>query len=129
MQKDWQVGKARVLEWRVSQIAAFVLPLVVLTSTVSVEAARLHDPTRPETASVRLNTVNHSVPRLEMILSGVTRQLAVINGQELGVGDRGEGFIVQKIERDAVLIKMTGRSPGRSVVTLRLNGMAKELHP
>ena len=78
MQKDWQVGKARVLEWRVSQIAAFVLPLVVLTSTVSVEAARLHDPTRPETANVRLNTVNHSVPRLEMILSGVTRQLAVI---------------------------------------------------
>ncbi len=118
-----------MLEWRISQIAAFVLPLVVLTSTVDVDAARLHDPTRPETASVRLHTVNHSVPRLEMILSGVTRQLAVINGQELGVGDRGEGFIVQKIERDAVLIKMTGRSPGSSVVTLRLNGMAKELHP
>ena len=118
-----------MLERGFFQVAALALQLVAFTAAASVEAARLHDPTRPETASAKPTAFDRSTPQLEMILSGVTRKLAVINGQELAVGDRGEGFVVQKIEPDAVLIEMTGRASARSLMRLRLNRMAKELHP
>ena len=115
--------------WTVS-VSAGVGLVCLLGMTGNLHAAtRLHDPTEPETTRAVSMAVNRTAPRLEMILSGAARKIAVINGQELAVGDRGEGFVVRAIDPDKVHILMTGRRSGDREMTLRLKRMAKELRP
>ncbi|MAZ43643.1 MAG: hypothetical protein CMF48_00495 [Legionellales bacterium] len=100
--------------------AILVISAVALSSTVL--AAELADPTRP---------VNYKGPylgpiggagvaaeslQLNSILYSETRQVAVINGQSLKVGDKIGGLTLEKVWADKVNLKGANQS-----VVLSLN--------
>lgn len=73
-------------------------------------AATLRDPTQPLDYQPHAATAHKaaSVYRLESILYGPTRRVAVINGTAVGPGEHIAGARVVRIERMAVVLDIQG---------------------
>lgn len=90
--------------------------LVASVSLASAQASQvLYDPTRPPGKNVQATTQSHRSLRLESVLVGKQRRVAIINGRRYKEGDRvGAGRLVS-IQRRGVKIEMPDKT-----LTLRL---------
>ncbi|WP_097462370.1 hypothetical protein [Mangrovitalea sediminis] len=88
------------------QLAAWMLVLF----TGSAIAAGLKDPTRPPDyqAHPQAHQKAASAFRLESILFGPSRRVAVINGTAVSPGERIDGARVMRIERTEVVLDIHG---------------------
>ena len=74
----------------------------------SLPAWAIDDPTRPPATKRQVAKASTALPKLNSILIGVDRRLAVIEGQILQEGDRGAGFELVVIEANAVTLLIDG---------------------
>ncbi len=77
----------------------------VVAMVTSVQAAPFADPTRPPSASEPGAAVRDDGPRLESVLIAPDRRIAVINGQQVVVGTKAAGGVVEKISEGEVVIR------------------------
>ena len=89
---------------------ALVATLVVLLVTHSARAERLQDPTRPLTFAPPTAAAKAApVWRLDSILYGPNRHVAVINGTTVMPGDRIDGARVLAISPTRVILNVSGQ--------------------
>lgn len=82
--------------------------IVTLLAAASAQSAPFADPTRPprdpEAARAGASAVAPSGPRLESVLIGPDRRIAVINGQQYTEGARfGEGRVLRISESEVII--------------------------
>ena len=100
--------------------------LLILMASVLMQAV-VADPTRPPAWLGNSQPTERSQPAaenydLQQILLSDKRQLAIINGQVLAVGEKLSGAKVMKISADSVVIKI-----GSKRKKLRLSTETKEV--
>ena len=78
-----------------------VAAVVALCGEAGVQAAQLVDPTRP----VAYRTRDADQLRLESVLLGADRRIAMISGKAVKVGERVEGALVTAITRNRVVLR------------------------
>lgn len=99
----------------------FALCLVSLASTA---VAVIDDPTQPPQQDAAVSVARPGVvPQLQSILRGEERQVAILNGRPMVVGQRGAGFVLVAIEADRVRVRLTDRGEQELV----LPGINKEV--
>jgi MSHA biogenesis protein MshK len=82
----------------------------ILWFVLSQQVYALEDPTRPPAAE-RIATVQRMVfPKLNSILLGRERKLAIIDGRVLQEGELGDGFQLIQIDANAVIVSIEGVS-------------------
>ncbi len=84
--------------------------LAVLCLALPAQASELKDPTRPPAEQLRQQgpAVGEISYRLESVLAGADRKLAIINGKRVAEGGRIDGARVLRIEPGSVLISSQG---------------------
>ncbi len=91
----------------------------------------LNDPTRPlvylgpvSTKNIK-QTTKKAVKnnKLQAIIRYKKLNYAIINGKQVASGDKVNGFVVQSIKSESVVLKK-----GRKLLTLRLNPLVKKKH-
>lgn len=94
------------------------LCLILMFTLLSIKnsnAATLtpHDPTQPVVTDIVVKGAKKtSEPTyiLQSIIISPTRQLALINSKFVGVGDKIDDAIVKNIEKDSVVLTLSGRT-------------------
>lgn len=87
-----------------------VLPLLLLSlGSLALDVCALSDPTRPSGFVTPVDSGQQAVTlRLESVLIGASRRVAVINGKTCAVGDRVDGATVVAINADAAVLVRNG---------------------
>ena len=83
------------------------------------------DPTRPEQWVSTKTVSGVAVPKLNSVLIGGERRLAVIDGRVMSEGERRGGVTLWKVEADRVEVSLAGG--GRVTLRLARKGMNKEV--
>ena len=93
------------------QSGSVLLGVLLLSSGASVfsNSGELSDPTRPPLVAPAGSAAQQALPVLSSVLIGIDRKLAVIDGKVLAEGDVSQGFRVQRIEPDRVVVSRAGR--------------------
>lgn len=99
---------------RGSRLGKSVAALALALVAAGAFAGDFHDPMRPDYGVGHTSRASHGW-RLSSILIAPHRRLAVINGENVGVGDRVGGATVTAILPGAVQLRSAGR-----VVTITL---------
>lgn len=83
--------------------------LLAISAASVARAAPFADPTRPPNVVSDEGAAAPAGPRLESVLIAPDRRLAVISGQQVGLGGKyGEGHVVQITESEVVIRKAGG---------------------
>ncbi len=86
-----------------------LLPIIGLLVATSVEARDFRDPTRPYSPPVVARAAVAKSFVVNAIFVSSRRQIAVINGQRVAVGDVVDGATVTRIEKHAITLDANGR--------------------
>ena len=95
------------------------IPLLACISGLTA-ASELADPTRPDFGDAPVTAskpVKPGLPRLQSVLIGPDRRLAVIGGRLLAEGESADGMRLLQVRPDRVRVELKERG----AVTLRLN--------
>lgn len=95
----------------------FAAAAVLLLSTIGADAAAeiLRDPTRPYTAPEYFQQARPDF-KVNAIIVSSKRQIAIINGKRVGVGEQINGATVVSIAKRELVLDVSGRK-----ITLQLN--------
>ena len=69
----------------------------------------IEDPTRPPSKAQPVTTVAVAAPKLDSILHGPERRLAMINGRVMLEGQRIGGIVLEEVETNEVVIRTGGK--------------------
>ncbi|MCP4299333.1 MAG: hypothetical protein GY783_02000 [Gammaproteobacteria bacterium] len=85
-----------------------VIVLLTCVASVCLGDELLRDPTRPYTASERIAAV---APRfvVNAIIVSPERQVAIVNGQRVGIGGSVDNATVISIDKDKLILEINGK--------------------